>query len=97
MGRQNGGERRVGAVHEIGPGAAVNVQIDEARHDVAVAGVDHQSRVWGQRRARRARFDRDDPPGSGGHRSAGQHPVLQHDLAAKNRRHACPVKGLFAR
>ena len=41
MAGQHGLERLVGAVHEIGARAAVDVQIDEARRDEAVAGVDH--------------------------------------------------------
>ena len=40
VGAADGAEGVLGAIHEIGPGAAVNVQINVARHEIAAGQVD---------------------------------------------------------
>src|SRR5207253_5147579 len=51
----DGGERLAGAVHEVGPGAAVDVQIDEPRGEVQAAEIN------GLFAGMRAPIDRGDP------------------------------------
>lgn len=76
-------ERFGGPVHEVSARAAVHMQIDKARRDVSVAGVDHRG-IGRDGVAGREHFG---DAAVAHNQRAGCNPVRQHNLSAKRSQH----------
>ncbi len=88
VGAQRRGVAFRGAVHEVGAEAAVDVNVDEARHDVAVAGVDDgRLRVVDGREGREA-IDGRDARAPHEHGAPLQHMVGQDNVTGEEQRRA---------